>query len=77
MKEGVFSRFYSVVSIVFPALYKVGKTLFIVWVLMWIRWTFPRLRIDQVLVLEWKFLVPIGLINLLIMTICVVMGWTF
>ena len=55
----------------------IGKTLFIVWVLMWIRWTFPRLRIDQVLVLEWKFLVPIGLINLLIMTICVVMGWTF
>ena len=55
----------------------IGKTLFVVWVLMWIRWTFPRLRIDQVLVLEWKYLVPIGLLNLLIMTICVVMGWTF
>ena len=54
-----------------------GKAFFVVWLLMWIRWTFPRLRIDQVLVLEWKYLVPIGLINLLIMTICVVMGWTF
>lgn len=54
-----------------------GKTFFVIWLLMWIRWTFPRLRIDQVLVLEWKYLVPIGLLNLLIMTICVVMGWTF
>ena len=53
-----------------------GKTLFVVWLLMWVRWTFPRLRIDQVLVLEWKYLVPIGLLNLLIMTVCVVMGWT-
>ncbi len=54
-----------------------GKTFFVIWLLMWIRWTFPRLRIDQVLVLEWKYMVPIGLLNLLIMTICVVMGWTF
>ncbi len=54
-----------------------GKTFFVIWMLMWIRWTFPRLRIDQVLVLEWRYLVPIGLVNLLIMTICVVMGWTF
>lgn len=53
-----------------------GKTFFVIFLLMWIRWTFPRMRIDQVLVLEWKYLVPIGLINLLIMTICVVMGWT-
>ena len=54
-----------------------GKTFFIIWLMMWIRWTFPRMRIDQVLVLEWKYLVPIGLLNLLIMTVCVVMGWTF
>ena len=54
-----------------------GKTFFVIWLLMWIRWTFPRLRIDQVLVLEWQYLVPIGLVNLLIMTLCVVMGWTF
>lgn len=54
-----------------------GKTFFVIWLLMWIRWTFPRLRIDQVLMLEWKYLIPIGLLNLLVMTICVVMGWTF
>lgn len=54
-----------------------GKTFFVIWLLMWVRWTFPRLRIDQVVSLEWKYLVPIGLLNLLIMTLCVVMGWTF
>jgi len=54
-----------------------GKTFFVVWLLMWFKWTFPRLRIDQLLKLEWKILVPIGFVNLLIMTICVVFGWHF
>jgi len=54
-----------------------GKVFFVVWLLMWFKWTFPRLRIDQILALEWKVLLPIGFINLLIMTICVVFGWVF
>ncbi|MDR1103626.1 MAG: NADH-quinone oxidoreductase subunit NuoH [Tannerella sp.] len=54
-----------------------GKSFFVVWLLMWIKWTFPRLRIDQILTLEWKILVPIGLLNLLAMTVCVVFGWHF
>lgn len=49
-----------------------GKAFFVVWLLMWIKWTFPRLRIDQILTLEWKYLVPIGLCNLLLMVIIVV-----
>lgn len=49
-----------------------GKTLFVVWLLMWMKWTFPRLRIDQILTLEWKYLIPISMLNLLIMTIVVV-----
>lgn len=48
------------------------KAFFIVWLLMWFKWTFPRLRIDQILTLEWKYLVPIGLVNLLLMVIIVV-----
>lgn len=49
-----------------------AKALFVVWLLMWIKWTFPRLRIDQILTLEWKYLVPIGLVNLLLMVVVVV-----
>lgn len=51
-----------------------GKTTFVVFLLMWIRWTFPRLRIDQILTLEWKYLMPLSLLNLVLMTICVAFG---
>ena len=53
----------------------IGKAFALVWVLMWIRWTFPRLRIDQILKLEWKYLMPLSLLNLVIMTIVVAFGW--
>lgn len=49
-----------------------GKAFFVVFLLMWIRWTFPRLRIDQLLKFEWKILVPIGLLNLVLMILVVV-----
>ena len=52
-----------------------GKAFALVWVLMWIRWTFPRLRIDQILKLEWKYLMHLSLLNLVIMTIVVAFGW--
>lgn len=51
-----------------------GKTLAVVWLLMWVRWTFPRLRIDQILELEWKYLVPLSLVILTLMTVCVAFG---
>ena len=53
----------------------IGKAFALVWVLMWIRWTFPRLRIDQILKLEWKYLMPLSLLNLVFMTIVVAFGW--
>ena len=54
-----------------------GKTFAVVWLLMWVRWTFPRLRIDQILKLEWKYLMPLCLINLILMTVVVAFGWHF
>ena len=47
------------------------KTFAIVWILMWIRWTFPRLRIDQILKLEWKYLMPLMLVILTLTTVWV------
>ena len=54
-----------------------GKAFFVVFLLMWIKWTFPRLRIDQILSLEWKYLVPISSVNLIIMVLIVVFGLHF
>lgn len=53
-----------------------AKAFLVVWLLMWVKWTFPRLRIDQILKLEWKYLMPVALFNLVLMTVCVAFGLT-
>lgn len=54
-----------------------GKTFLLVWILLWIKWTYPRLRIDQILKLEWKYLMPLALFNLVLMTVVAAFGLHF
>jgi NADH-quinone oxidoreductase subunit H len=42
------------------------KTYGIITFLMWVRWTFPRLRVDQLMGFAWKFLTPVSFLNLAI-----------
>jgi NADH-quinone oxidoreductase subunit H len=71
------TRFNQVMDYIPPSIWYLGKTAFVIWLMMWFKWTFPRLRIDQLLTLEWKYLLPINLFNILMMAFIVLMGWHF
>lgn len=43
--------------------------------LMWVRWTLPRLRMDQLMAMSWKLMIPAGFIALAIVTGVVLAGW--
>jgi NADH-quinone oxidoreductase subunit H len=64
--------FNRVMDYIPPVLWFFGKTFFCVFLALWVRWTMPRLRIDQLLNLEWKILMPLGLINIIFMAIWII-----
>jgi len=69
--------FNAVMDYIPPTLWFLGKAIFVSFIIIWFKWSFPRVRIDQMLALEWRYLMPIGLFNLVLMAVIVSMGWHF
>jgi NADH-quinone oxidoreductase subunit H len=57
------------------ALWFMTKAALVIWVIFWIRGTYPRLRIDQLMSFGWKLLVPLSFINIVITGIVLFYGW--
>jgi NADH-quinone oxidoreductase subunit H len=74
---GNWQGFNQVMDYIPSSIWFMGKTFALIFLIMWFRWTFPRLRIDQLLQLEWKYLLPISMVNLLLATIIAILGWYF
>lgn len=46
------------------------KMLLVIFFFMWIRWSWPRFRYDQLMDIAWKVMIPLGLLNLLVCAVC-------
>ncbi|MFA5557210.1 MAG: NADH-quinone oxidoreductase subunit NuoH [Flavobacteriaceae bacterium] len=50
------------------------KIFFFIFLYMWVRWTIPRFRYDQIMDLGWKVLIPLSLINIVITAAVILLG---
>jgi len=53
----------------------VAKVAIAMAIFVWVRWTFPRFRYDQLMRLGWKVLLPLAILNLLAVAAMTLAGW--
>jgi NADH-quinone oxidoreductase subunit H len=51
------------------------KICFFMWVFVWVRWTIPRFRYDQLMDLGWKVMLPLSLVNIFLTGCMIYWGW--
>ena len=66
---------HGVLGAILSILVFTGKTAFFLWLFVWVRWTLPRFRYDQLMRIGWKALLPLALVNLLWVGGLVTLGW--
>ncbi len=69
-----FDAFNHIMDYIPSVVWFIGKAVALSFIIIWFKWTFPRLRIDQLLTLEWKYLLPLNLFNLVLMVLVVTFG---
>lgn len=74
---GGFETFNHIMDFIPPIVWFFAKTFVIIYIIMLFKWTFPRLRIDQLLHLEWKYLLPLNMMNIVLISLIILMGWHF
>jgi len=74
---GQFEAFNGVMDFIPGLVWFFLKVFAVIFLMMWFKWTFPRLRVDHILNLEWKYLLPINLMNIILMTLVVLFGLHF
>ncbi|WP_288788143.1 NADH-quinone oxidoreductase subunit H, partial [uncultured Fibrobacter sp.] len=65
----------SILNMVPGVVWFFAKVVVMIWIYMMLRWTFVRPRVDQLMSLEWKFLLPVNLILLVLGAVFISFGW--
>ncbi len=57
-----------------PPMVFISKVVFLLFFFIWVRWTLPRFRFDQVMHLGWKKLFPLAILNILVVSVLIILG---
>jgi NADH-quinone oxidoreductase subunit H len=64
-----------VLRVAFEAGSFAAKVVFFMWFFVWVRWTLPRFRYDQLMDLGWRIMLPLSLLNVLATGVMIYLGW--